>query len=74
MADLGVAYLHVSSTAATLEIYSKYPSCPPLYIPRNTLMPLAEEIKKICPDTVIMATGSITVPEEAEEFIASGEM
>jgi len=73
IADLGIAYLHVSSTAATLEIYSKYPSCPPLYIPRNTLMPLAEEIKKICPDTVIMATGSITVPEEAEEFITAGK-
>ena len=70
---LGVVYLHVASTASTIEVMSQYPSVPPLYIPRNTLMPLAEEIKKACPDTPIMGTGSITVPEEAEEFIASGK-
>ncbi len=70
---LGVVYLHVASTASTIEVMSKYPSVPPMYIPRNTLMPLAEEIKKACPDSVVMATGSITVPEEAEEFIAAGK-
>lgn len=73
VADLGVAYLHVSSMSSTLEIYSEYASVPPMYIKRNTLMPLAAEIKKLCPDSVIMATGSITVPEEADEFIASGK-
>ena len=67
---LGVNYLHAASTASTLEVMSKFPSVPPLYIPRNTLMPLAEEVKKACPDTVVIGTGSITVPEEAEEFIA----
>ena len=70
---LGIVYLHVASTASTIEVYSKFPSVPPLYLPRNTLVPLAEQIKKACPKTVVMATGSITVPEEAEEFIASGK-
>ena len=73
IAGLGVVYLHVASTASTIEVFSKYPSVPPLYIPRNTLMPLAEEVKKACPDTPVIGTGSITVPEEAEEFIASGK-
>jgi 2-enoate reductase len=69
---LGVVYLHVASTASTIEVFSKFPSVPPLYIPRNTLMPLAADIKKSCPETTVIATGSITVPEEAEKFIASG--
>ncbi len=73
ISKLGVAYLHVSSTSSTIEVFSKYPSVPPLYIPRNTLVPLAESVKKACPDTVVMATGSITVPEEAESFIADGK-
>lgn len=36
-------------------------------------MPLAEGVKKACPNSVVIGTGSITVPEEAEEFIASGK-
>ena len=43
-----------------------------MYLPRNTLVPLAREVKKACPDATVIGTGSITVPEEAEEFIASG--
>lgn len=70
--DLGVVYLHVASTASTIEAMSKFPSVPPMYIPRNTLMPLAAGIKEACPDAVVIGTGSITVPDEAEEFIASG--
>ncbi|MHB9030938.1 MAG: FAD-dependent oxidoreductase, partial [Candidatus Latescibacterota bacterium] len=46
---------------------------PPLYIPRNTLVPLAEGVKKACPDATVLATGSITVPEEAESFISDGK-
>ncbi|MHB9031060.1 MAG: oxidoreductase [Candidatus Latescibacterota bacterium] len=72
VAALGVDYLHVSSTASTIEVYSRYASVPPLYLPRNTLLPLAEGVKKACPDTVVMGTGSITTPEEAEMFIAEG--
>ncbi|MFC1529029.1 NAD(P)-binding protein, partial [Candidatus Latescibacterota bacterium] len=70
---LGIAYLHVASTASTIEAMSKFPSVPPMYINRNTLVPLAEEIKKVCPGTPIIATGAITVPEEAEDIIASGK-
>lgn len=73
VAALGVAYLHVTSTASTIEVFSKFPSVPPLYIPRNTLIPLAEGVKKACPDTPVLATGSITVPEEAERFLADGK-
>jgi 2-enoate reductase len=73
IAALGIDYLHVATTASTIEVFSKLPSVPPLYIPRNTLVPLAAGVKKACPNTVIMATGSITVPEEAEDFIASGK-
>ncbi len=73
MAALGLAYLHVASTASTIEVMSYYPSVPPLYIPRNTLVPLAEGIKKAVPDVPVIATGSITVPEEADAFIAEGK-
>jgi len=73
IAELGVVYLHVASTASTIEVPSRYPSVPTMYIPRNTLVPLAEEIKKAVPNVPVMATGSITVPGEAEEFIASGK-
>lgn len=72
-ASLGVAYLHVSSTVITNEFMHKYCAVAPIYIPRNTLMPLAWEMKKAAPDTPVIAGGSITVPEEAEEFIASGK-
>ena len=73
MHTLGVVYLHVASTASTIEVFSKLPSVPPLYLPRNTLVPLAEGVKKACPDAVVIATGSITVPEEAEDHIATGK-
>ncbi len=73
IAELGVVYLHVASTASTIEVMSDFPSVPPLYIPRNTLVPLAAEIKKTVPDVPVMATGSITVPEEADRFIANGD-
>lgn len=73
IAGHGVVYLHVSSTASTIEVMSRYPSVPPLYIPRNTLVPLAGEIKRVVPDVPVMATGSITVPEEADRFIAEGK-
>jgi len=35
MHKAGVVYLHVASTASTIEVFSKLPSVPPLYIPRN---------------------------------------
>jgi 2-enoate reductase len=44
-----------------------------MYLPRNTLMPLAEEIKKGLGDTPVIAAGSIIVPQEAEQFLAEGK-
>lgn len=73
ISKINIDYLHVASTASTIEVFSKLASVPPMYIPRNTLVPLAEGVKKACPETVVMATGSITVPEEAEDFIAKGK-
>ena len=73
IAGLGAAYIHVSATSSSLGVYSEYPSVPILYSPRNVLVPLAEEIKAVIPDTPVIATGSITVPAEAESFIESGK-
>jgi len=67
----GVSFLDIASSSSTTTLYtSKYSHVPPIYVPRNTLMPLAEEIKKVCPQTPIIANGAITVPEEAEEALA----
>ncbi|MHB8280410.1 MAG: oxidoreductase [Candidatus Humimicrobiaceae bacterium] len=73
ISGLGVDYLHVSTESTTLGVFSKLAPVPTMYQPRNTLVPLAAEIKKICPDQVIIATGSITVPEEADTFIKEGK-
>ncbi len=73
IANLGVVYIHVASTSSTINVFSMYPSVPSMYIPRNTLMPLAVEIKNAVGDIPVIAAGSINVPEEAEEFIAAGK-
>lgn len=70
LASLNPAYLHVSATSTSLLIKSRYSSVPHMYLERNTLMPLAESVKEACPDVPVMGTGGITVPGEAEEFIA----
>jgi 2-enoate reductase len=44
-----------------------------MYLPRNTLMPLAGEIKKAVEGTPVIGAGSIIVPEEAERFVAEGQ-
>ncbi len=72
LAALKPAYLHVSATSTSLLIKSRYSSVPHMYIKRNTLMPLAERVKKLCPDVPVMGTGGIMVPEEAESFISEG--
>lgn len=69
----GAAYLHVATTALTFEAPDRWSAVPILYMPRNTLVPLAEEVKKAVPDAVVMGTGSITVPAEADDLIASGK-
>lgn len=72
LARLEPAYLHVSASTTEMLVAGRWGSVPGLYSPRNSLVSLAAEIKKACPDTVVMGTGSITVPEEAEECIAKG--
>ena len=77
MADLGVVYLHVATTSSTIMqvkgfVECTHPSVPPMYIKPNTLVDLAEEVKNSGVQTPVMATGGITVPQHAEEIIASG--
>lgn len=72
MAHEGVCYVHVGTLNTTVERLSPYPSVPCNYVPRNTLMPLAREIRAAVPDTPIVATGSIILPQEAERFLADG--
>jgi 2-enoate reductase len=73
VANLGVAFLDVASSPSTTTLVSSdYSAVPPIYVPRNTLLPLAEGVKKVCPDTVVIGGGAITVPEEADEAIAKG--
>jgi len=73
MADEGVCYVHVGTLNTTIERLSRYPSVPCTYLPRNTLMPLAADVKKALGTTPVMGTGSIIVPQEAEQFIAGGQ-
>jgi 2,4-dienoyl-CoA reductase-like NADH-dependent reductase (Old Yellow Enzyme family)/thioredoxin reductase len=73
MADEGVCYVHVGSLNTTIERVSLYPSVPCMYVPRNTLIPLAASIKPGLGSTPVMGTGSVIVPDEAEQAIADGE-
>lgn len=73
MVDEGVVYIHAASTASTIEALSKYPSVPPLYMPRNTLLYLAENVHRTVKDVPIMATGSIVDPQDADDMIAQGK-
>mgnify|MGYP006289314437 FL=1 len=71
--ETGISFLDVASSSSTTTVRSSdYPHVPPIYVPRNTLMPLAEEIKKAVPEMPVIANGAIGVPEEAEEAVAGG--
>ena len=75
MEDLGVAYLHVATTSATIMqvkgfVECTHPSVPPLYIKPNTLVDLAEEVKQNGAKIPVIATGGITDPVHAEEIIS----
>ncbi|MFP4588832.1 MAG: FAD-dependent oxidoreductase [Candidatus Acetothermia bacterium] len=75
MEDLGVDYLHVSSTSSTLaaqEDYCKFPSVPSLYASRAPLMELASGVKKRV-DIPVIGTGGITRPQVAEELLAEDQ-
>ena len=77
MENLGVAYLHVATTSATIMqvkgfVECTHPSVPPLYIKPNTLVDLAEEVKQNGAKIPVIATGGITDPVHAEEIISRG--
>ena len=77
MENLGVAYLHVATTSATIMqvkgfVECTHPSVPPLYIKPNTLVDLAEEVKQNGAKIPVIATGGITDPVHAEEIISQG--
>ncbi len=77
MENLGVAYLHVATTSSTIMqvkgfVECTHPSVPPLYIKPNTLVDLAEEIKRDGAQVPVIATGGITDPVHAEEIISQG--
>ena len=73
MAEEGVCYIHVGTTNTTIERASPFPSVPSLYVKRNTLVPLAENVKSAVKDTPIMVSGSIVEPEEADRLIGEGK-
>ena len=77
MEEVGVAYLHVATTSATLMrvkgfVECTHPSVPPMYIEPNTLVELAEEVKHNGAQVPVIATGGITDPHDAEEILAQG--
>ena len=78
MEGIGVAYLHVATTSATLMrvkgfVECTHPSVPPLYIKPNTLVDLASEVKANGARVPVIATGGITSPFDAEQIIADGQ-
>ncbi len=73
IAELGVAYLHPSTTAVTFEYMDDYSAVPVMYMPRNNLIPLTEKIKEAAPGVPVIGTGGVSVPEEAEALLASGK-
>lgn len=74
LSKTGIVFLDIASSSSTTIVKSSdYSHVPPIYLPRNTLMPLAEEIKKVSTDIPVIANGAISVPEEAEEAIAGGK-
>jgi len=72
MADEGIAYLHTQTTAffPPIAARSKYPTMPPMYLPRNTLLELAERIKRKIKNVPVLAAGGIVDPKEADKIIA----
>lgn len=68
----GISYIHPQTTAyyPPVAVRSKFPTIPPIYLPRNTLLPLAENIKANV-RLPIMVVGGISQPQEADEIIAT---
>jgi len=72
MVDEGVAYIHTQTTAyyPPLATPSRYPTMAPMYVPRNTLLELAQRIKKKIHKVPVMAAGGIVDPHDADNMIA----
>jgi len=68
----GVAYLHPQTTAyyPPVAVRSKYPTMSPMYSPRNTLLSLAENLKRNVRGVPIATVGGILDPREADDIIA----
>jgi 2-enoate reductase len=75
MAAEGIAYLHTQTTAffPPIAARSKYPTMSPMYLPRNTLLELAERIKRKIKNVPVLASGGIVDPREADKIIADGK-
>jgi 2,4-dienoyl-CoA reductase-like NADH-dependent reductase (Old Yellow Enzyme family)/thioredoxin reductase len=72
MVDEGVAYIHTQTTAyyPPLATPSRYPTMPPMYVPRNTLLELAERVKRKIRKVPVVAAGGIVDPHDADNMIA----
>ena len=75
ISDQGISYLHEYSYAKHDRPFSlfKYSIMPSQYQPRNTTIPLSEELKKNIKDTPVMAVGGILKPDEADRIIGDGK-
>ena len=71
----GVVYLHEVAMGEDVMYMqlAKYPSMPTMYQPRNTTVPLAENLKAHVHDVPIIAAGGIVKPSEADAIIAEGK-
>ena len=66
-------YIHVAATSSTIHALSDYPSVPPLYVPHNTLLPLAENIREETNGVPLIITGAIVNPKDADTIISEGK-
>jgi 2,4-dienoyl-CoA reductase-like NADH-dependent reductase (Old Yellow Enzyme family)/thioredoxin reductase len=71
MAQEAVCYLQISTSEA--YVTSKFPSLPTMYVPRNTLLPIAVRLKKAIKDVPVMSAGAINDPIEANDMIERGD-
>jgi 2,4-dienoyl-CoA reductase-like NADH-dependent reductase (Old Yellow Enzyme family)/thioredoxin reductase len=75
MASEGVSYIHEWSFARLDKPLSmfKFPPMPNLYQPRNTTIPIAQNLKAHIDTVPIIAAGGILKPAEADRIIEEGK-
>ncbi|MGQ9584265.1 MAG: oxidoreductase [Anaerolineae bacterium] len=72
MAQEGICYLHVTSTATNLGMTARqFAPLASLYRSRNALMPLVRMVKQAVRGIPVIAAGSIIDPVEAEQIIVN---